>query len=256
MVVTGTARTGRPARCAAQWCPQDRRPIMKRQSRREKAKGQLNRLIGRLRGPAGRDGGGRMMEQLEDRALLATLTWTGSEGDNWSDESNWSVDFGNPRAPQDGDSLVFTSEGSLGGSTTPFNDISGLTIRDITISPAVAAYTITGNGITIGGPVAGVVLVKQPIGGTGLTHTLNIDMTAGSGAAPFQINVAPGYTLNYGGSITGDRDVDKLGAGRLNLTGNSPDLEGDVNVTAGVVEVSAPEALGDTTGRTFVASGA
>ncbi len=82
------------------------------------------------------------VEALEERCLLSTLTWTGTNSGNWSDTGNWSGGV----APSAGstDTLVFPTGGL---NQVMNNDIAGLT-EDIQFTGG--SYDITGNTFSLG----------------------------------------------------------------------------------------------------------
>src|SRR5689334_11588146 len=67
------------------------------------------------------------MERLEDRSLLATLTWVAPGADNnWSTAGNWSsTDPSGHPTPKSNDTIVFNSANAGGsGFFSPNNDLS------------------------------------------------------------------------------------------------------------------------------------
>ena len=70
----------------------------------------------------------------------------GNQADaNWNTALNWDTAV----VPANGDSLVFGAAGSAGTSLN--NNISGLSIANLTINSGASAFTIGGNGITLNG---------------------------------------------------------------------------------------------------------
>jgi hypothetical protein len=79
--------------------------------------------------------GGRalvLLEQLESRELLSTVTWTGAgNGTLWSDARNWDTQA----VPVNGDDVVLSGN-STDDLTTGGNGSSALTLHNLTFSSA------------------------------------------------------------------------------------------------------------------------
>jgi hypothetical protein len=139
------------------------------------------------------------LESLEQRIALATLTWTGASGANWSTPGNWSTGV----APAAGDSLVFPAAAA---NLTNTNDLpSGTTFNSITIQ--AAGYTLGGNAL---GLTAGITTSY----GSG-TSTDAIPTTLNAVVAPFTIG--SGGTLDFNAALSGAAGVNITGGGTLDL---------------------------------------
>jgi hypothetical protein len=121
------------------------------------------------------------VECLEARALMATLSWVGtnfSDG-NWSTASNWSLTDGSPpRTPQNGDDLVFaqgTGLLNLNHNTTD-DIITGLSVHSISFSGAswTVAGTVAGTASLAIDPSNGGINVS-PVSGATSTTVINFD---------------------------------------------------------------------------------
>src|SRR5438067_9891221 len=82
---------------------------------------------------------------LASVASGGTVTWSGQGSDsNWSSATNW---IGNI-APVSGDALIF--DGGVG--TSPNDDFAtGTLFNGITFPITASSFTLSGNGITLGG---------------------------------------------------------------------------------------------------------
>lgn len=209
------------------------------------------------------------LEQLEDRALLAVLTWDGSASNLWSNPANWSSDV----APQPGDDLVFPA-GAL--NPTNFNDLpAGARYNTILIQGA--GYNITGGAIELSGG-----LTANNAAGA---NTVALDLTLINAQSIISAN--PAATLNLSGSIntanligtttifgtsaltfdgagsivasgviSGGGSISKLGNGTVTLSGPNT-YQGLTDVRQGVLRAQNNTALGSaTTGDTQIQQGA
>ena len=105
-----------------------RSPLGKWQRRRELDKIRNRRLL---------------LERLEDRSLLAGLTWDGGGANNlWSNALNWNNDV----APASGDNLIFPAGAA---QTTNINDMAAGTMFN-TIQLSGGGYNISGSAIASG----------------------------------------------------------------------------------------------------------
>ena len=92
---------------------------------------------------------GLRCEALEDRQLLSTLVWNGTNAGNvdWSVAGNWLLN-GNPAAPVAGDRLVF-SNAAPAIIKSANNDFPVDTNFQIEID--TGGYSLAGNEISISG---------------------------------------------------------------------------------------------------------
>jgi hypothetical protein len=73
-----------------------------------------------------------LLETLEDRTLLSTVTWTGADAavsTNWSDAKNWSSDT----IPVAGDTVIFDNNAQNDASTVDAAYISDGALGDLQI---------------------------------------------------------------------------------------------------------------------------
>ncbi len=181
------------------------------------------------------------LEPLEERLLLAFRIWDGGGADNnWMTAANWDA------AVVAGDSLLFPAVGVDATSRTNTNNFPIDTAFASIELRGNTSYTIGGTRIALGN---GGLLVNAPAG----AHNWNSDLLLNGLGVPFLIT--SGATLTVNGVLSGNAPLNKGSDGTLVLTadnnGTLP-FSGFVNVNAGVVQISHPEALGNTTGETNV----
>jgi autotransporter-associated beta strand protein len=169
------------------------------------------------------------LESLEGRALMATLTWDGNNGNGknviWSAWSNWSPD----RAPQNGDSLVFQGTRKLSN----VNDLN-LTLSQIILQGN--GFAIDGNGITLGS--GGLHLV----GGSSASFGLPINLA--NSDTPFETYGA--RTLYLNDSIGGTGGFAKYGVGTAVLSAAGT-FSGATTIFSGILQLNHPGALQQST---------
>ncbi len=207
------------------------------------------------------------LERLEERSLLATMTWDGSSSVNWSDAANWVGDI----APASGDDLIFpagaanlTNTNDLpagssfntilftgGGYTITGNAISlvgGLTANNVagnnTFSPAITLQ----NGLTVMSANSGTTLTLGAIDTLTLEGATNI---LGSSALTFD----GAGTTAVNGVIAGRGSINKLGEGTAILRGANT-YTGLTDVRQGFLRVEHGSALGAATSDTQIQAGA
>jgi len=111
-------------------------------------------------------------ERLEDRIVLATLTWTGDVDNLWNSgtdgvDTNWDTNM----LPQDGDTLVFPTGAA---NQTNTNDTTGG--NSYTLEFTGGTYTISGNQITLDN--AGTDIVRSGGGAHVLGTPLALDASS------------------------------------------------------------------------------
>jgi autotransporter-associated beta strand protein len=157
----------------------------------------------------------------------ADRTWNGGGGnDFWSTPANWGG-----TAPVAGDALFF------GGSirTSPNNDFPpGTIFGGIAINNPASAFTLRGNGITLGGSIVDQMpLVPQ-------TNLLALSLNA----ANRTVNVVTNGLLTLAGTISGaGGGLTKTGGGVLTLSANNT-FSGVVTIDDGVVSIASDANLG------------
>ena len=177
-------------------------------------------------------------ETLEGRILFANRIWDGGAGasdPNWSNAVNWQ---GN-NAPVAGDTLFFPVSVT---QRTALNDFeAGTEFSGINIDGS-GSYAISGNAIEMG---TGGINVSGSA-----SHTFNLPVTLGNTGR--SVTVTDLASLSMSGPFTGNGALNKNANGTLELTSDSPQFDGAVNVNAGTLRVNSPLALGSTDGQTFV----
>ena len=171
---------------------------------------------------------------------VAPGVWTGTGGNgNWSTVGNW--DAG--EAPANG--AAVTLGVAAGGTTTM--DISGYVAKSITIPAESGSYAHGGGALTVTGSITDNSAAEQ---------TFSMPLTLGVAGSSFAITSAG--DLNLTGAITENADVlsfapsantttkiaavsgsgtlAKLGEGVLELTAQSPDFTGDIEITGGTLK--------------------
>ncbi len=181
------------------------------------------------------------LEPLEERLLLASRIWDGGGADNnWTTAANWDA------AVVAGDSLIFPAVGVDATSRNNTNDFPVDTAFASIELRGNTGYTIAGARIALGN---GGLLVNAPAG----AHIWNADLLLNGLGVPFVTTL--GATLTVNGVLSGNAALNKGSDGTLVLTadnnGTLP-FSGFVNVNAGVLQITHPEALGNTTGETNV----
>jgi autotransporter-associated beta strand protein len=197
------------------------------------------RCAARGAGAAGQSFRGHAVEALESRRLL-TAFWTGAAGSNWSDSGNWQGGI----TPLNDGILDFPANATNKNSV---NDLGPINLIKLTIhgtgynisSTPTSVITFTGDGI-----------VTQD-GSAGASNTFNAAVHLNNlGTA---VNVIPtDSTLVFGALVDGNGPLNKNGTGRLVLPSANPDFDGAFNLNAGTARVENPDALGSTSGDTFV----
>ena len=162
-----------------------------------------------------------VIERLEDRSLLATITWVGDVSGNWNGNSagntNWSGDV----LPTDGDTLVFDGTGA---NFTQVNDTTAA--NSYTLQFTAGGYSISGASITLDN---GGTDISSTTGSNSLSTPL-IDATS-------VIDVSGG-TVTLAGAISGSGGLSKTGGGTLELTATNT-YTGTTSVSAGTVNLNA-----------------
>ncbi|MDB5049237.1 MAG: hypothetical protein JWO30_2308 [Fibrobacteres bacterium] len=189
-------------------------------------------------------------------------TWTGGgPNDLWSSPGNWGG-----TGPISTDTLVFTGFTRL----TPVNDLTpGSNFAAITFTGSAGPFSISGNAINLSGGAeaincnvtSGTMSIGLPI--TFITSPPNINTVVG-GALTLGGTISPGslaLTVNSAGNtqlngvISGTGSITKSGNGVLFLNGSNT-FSGAVSVSAGILGLGNPSALGTTAAGTTVSTGA
>jgi len=163
----------------------------------------------------------------------ADRTWNGGGSDaRWSLADNWGG-----TAPVADDALFF------GGTakTVNTNDLDGLAVAGLTFNSGAGAFSLWGNGITLGGNV---------VNNDADTQTVNLPIaldavrtfTAASG------NIVVSNIISGAGGLT------KEGVNTLTLTGDNT-YEGATAVNTNTLVIAHANALGSTAGGTTINNG-
>jgi hypothetical protein len=137
----------------------------------------------KVRGRGLRGGGRTLLELLESRVLMSTVTWTGAGGNAlWSNRNNWDTHA----APTDGDDVV------VQGTTT--DDLSGLVLHNL----AFSGNSTFSTGTVLGQPLSLTVSNNLAFTGTINWFGSRLNMT---GATPV-ITTAAGASVTWAAPIT------------------------------------------------------
>ncbi len=138
----------------------------------------------------------------------AASTWVGlGEDDNWGTSLNWDA------APTFPAALTFAGSTRL----TPVNELSDVTVTNITFAAGAGAFTLGGNAITLGGNIA------IAIGGSATNdQTVNLPLTLNASRILTSAPVGGNYAANKGilvinGVISGPYGLTSTGANYVQL---------------------------------------
>jgi hypothetical protein len=156
-----------------------------------------------------------LVESLEERRVLATLTWVGDvpgAGNNvlWGAEDGGDTNWSGDALPADGDTLVFDGTGATFALT---NDIAGLENITLQFTDAVAAndYSIAGNAIGL----AAAGITSNVTTGAGVTITAPLELDAATVAV-----TSTAGELSLAGGISGANTLNILaGGGTVAISG-------------------------------------
>ena len=173
-------------------------------------------------------------ETLEDRSLMATLTWDGGgAADNFNDPLNWD-NAGANQLPVSNDTLVFSGI----APATITNDIAAGTTFALQFT--AGGYTITGNSINLNQTATGTAFGIQNTTGT---NAVNTPLTLGN-AGGNTVDVGAG-TLTLGNAVANGAGnaLTKIGGGSLVHTGTNT-YTGTTTITAGTLVATTAASLG------------
>lgn len=156
------------------------------------------------------------------------LTWNGGGADNnWQTANNWGG-----TAPTNGDALF------LAGTTrlAPNNDFSSLTIAGITFTNTTGAFTLSGNGVGLGGGITNNSTSLQTI-------NLGLSLTANQTVYAVKGDVTIGGAI---GETGGSFGLAKLGTKTLTLSGANT-FSGGITLVKGTLAIGSETALGSGT---------
>jgi autotransporter-associated beta strand protein len=171
-----------------------------------------------------------------------TLIWTGGGGANanWSFSSNW----GGGPTPNNGDTLIF--KGATGLLNT--NDISSLTLSQISFGGGTGGFDLRGNAFT----VTNSIMATNSAG----TNTIENSITLATNDVLMTVSNNAGLILN--GNLSGSVGVNKTGLGTLIYHATGLNLySGTTLVSAGTLQLNVsgsvayngPLVIGDGTGN-------
>ncbi len=186
-----------------------------------------------------------VLEIIDGNLMLSPVPvdpgiWTGAGGNgNWSTDANWQA------GSKPANAAPLTLGVAAGGTTTM--DISGYVAKSITIPAESGSYTHGGGALTVTGSITDNSTAEQ---------TFSMPLTLGVAGSSFAVTSAG--DLNLTGAITDNAEVlafapsantttkiaavsgsgtlTKSGDGTLELTAQSPDFTGDIEITGGTLK--------------------
>jgi fibronectin-binding autotransporter adhesin len=193
--------------------------------------------------------------QVAVTGVPAWLTWSGGRPGSptlWdtSITLNW-LDHGLPDLFYVGDSVLFDDSGLANQVTL----VGQLQPASIVVSNSLQNYTFAGSG----GLTAGS-LIKQEAGTLTLANTgvnafsLGIALNEGTLILNFPADATLDAALSDDGS--GNGTLQKQGTNTVTLSGNSPNFNGTILVSAGTLKAGSTNGLGSITAGTTVIAGA
>ncbi len=178
---------------------------------------------------------------LQVASSISTGLWTGAGADNnWSTAGNWNQNA----VPIFPIGLTFAGNTRLANS----NDLTSITASSITFDSAAGAFTLNGNGITLGG---GIGFNGNPAAPITQTVNLNMDWSASE-----TIDTPSNGNLTLDGAITSfaDTSLIKIDTGALTLGGTNAITSWDIN--GGTTTITGNTTInGDGSGRIYVGDG-
>ncbi|MGL4399255.1 MAG: autotransporter-associated beta strand repeat-containing protein [Luteolibacter sp.] len=173
------------------------------------------------------------------QAIAQSDTWDGGAGSGlWSAGTNW-VDDSAPA----GAMLALTFAGNT--ETTMNNDIAGISVNtlDFTnngLTTNTAAFTLSGNSITLNTQNNAIRTTAIGSGGTSITDILSLNLSA---TGIRQFNIGLGHDLNFTGILSGTAgSLSKGGLGTL-ILGGSNTYTGLTYVDSGILKLGAADVL-------------
>lgn len=188
--------------------------------------------------------------QFTVRYLVAAgKIWVGGDTTDGklSTASNWRDGI----APSAGDQIIFSHNAR--GSRNLINDLPPALAVTSGVIFNGTGYDISGNLITLQGPVVQKGMEDNTLGGNKIHAPILLDV----GAGLFTIEQSPGGfdPLQLLGTVSGPSGILKQGVGTLSLSGANT-YQGITQIQQGIVAIDHPSALGDTAAGTIVAGGA
>ena len=168
------------------------------------------------------------------------VVWTGSGADDkWSTTNNWY----NGEPPLQNSPVTLGV--AAGGTTT--NDIDGLSVDDIIIPATSGAYAHNGGVLTVTGSITNNSTAEQTfsmpltLGVEGssfaVTSAGDLNLTGAITENAYVLSFAPSAnTTTKIAAVSGSGTLAKSGEGVLELTAQSPDFTGNIEITGGTLK--------------------
>ncbi len=171
-------------------------------------------------------------------AQAATFTWSGAGGDNnWYTDLNWS---GGSKPASDGSAVLAFSGGTRTSAANNFTAdtvFAGINLLNDSSSGKTAAFTLSGNRVTLGGNIV------STSASSAITDTLSLPMLL-SNTRTFTLNNNHHVTISgVIGETGGSYGLTKSGGGTLKLTGANT-FTGPVTNSAGYLYFSSIKTIG------------
>ncbi len=171
-----------------------------------------------------------LLSRLEDRTLLATVTWINPAGGDWDTPSNWSSDA----VPGPSDVVVI----DLGGVTVTHSSSASDAVNSLTIPVSGVTLNLSNGSLALSADsdIAGSLTMSGgTLSTTGtLTVTGTMDWTGGTILGGGTLSIPAGATLTLGDPSAADTET---------LDGVALDNAGALTLYAGALELDSGASL-------------
>ncbi len=183
-----------------------------------------------------------LLSRLEDRTLLATVTWINPAGGDWDTPSNWSSDA----VPGPSDVVVI----DLGGVTVTHSSSASDAVNSLTIPVSGVTLNLSNGSLALSADsdIAGSLTMSGgTLSTTGtLTVTGTMDWTGGTILGGGTLSIPAGATLTLGDPSAADTET---------LDGVALDNAGALTLYAGALDLDSGALVDNLAGGTFIVAG-